>query len=342
MTTAWPLWATLRAEEVAQLSPDDRGPWENDHRCQVRDVDTNETHPAGPPYFFHCQRHLDQIRNRRDIVVPQTDRDGGNCIACSKPCPRHPVTMAARVACVQAEQTNSTYARFSTRKYCQRCEERNHTRCRGTDCRNTGTDNRVKEAGCCPLTQSGWRRHCEACCEARRQHFLDKHNLTQAQKAAAAAIVARRKMARERQLKIPALRRRGLTTEQMAAELAVSQATITRDLKKVREGTRAANEVHRARIAERADTIKSMYAQGMDRHQIAERMGLTPKTVATHIIRIRRSQPPAAPPTDVKKMPAKPRPKQTSDPGKFHQGTGKEEPDHPERSLRHLVPRRPA
>ena len=335
MTTTWPLWATLRAEELAQISPADRGPWENDHRCQVRDVDTNETHPADPPYFFHCQRHLQRIRTRQTFVVPEKNRDQGRCIACGKPSPSHPLTMAARVACVEAERSNSTYARISTRKYCQRCEKRNHTKCRGRKCRNAAADNRVKEAGCCPLTQSGWRRHCEACCDAHRQHFLDKHNLTQAQKAAAAAIAARRKVARERQLKIPELRRRGLTTAQMAAELAVTQGTITRDLRKNREMTRPAQRIHLARAAERADSIRNMYAQGMDRNQIAEQTGVTRRTVDIHINRITRSQPTTAPPTDVRTIPAEPGPERTSDPGE-------EKPENPERSLTHLVPRRPA
>ena len=150
MTKPWPEWAMLRAEEVREkLPPEQWGPWTNRGQCVVSNTITGSSnqmapHPTEEPYFFHCKAHLQAIRERNPTVRPWPARDKGRCTSCGAPAARRPVTMADPVACVQAERTNSTVARLSAKRHCDRCNPNRRPLCRGRICRETGQKRRVQ------------------------------------------------------------------------------------------------------------------------------------------------------------------------------------------------------
>ena len=134
MTQPWPPWATLRAEEVrTTLPPEQWGPWNNRGPCLLSNNTTGSNqmppHPTEVPHFFYCQAHLQAIRERNTTVRPWPARDKGRCTSCGAPAARRPVTMADPVACVQAERTNSTVARLSTKRHCDRCNPNRRRLC---------------------------------------------------------------------------------------------------------------------------------------------------------------------------------------------------------------------
>ena len=135
----------LRAEEVREkLPPEQWGPWTNRGPCLVSNNTTDSSqmqpHPTEAPHFFHCKAHLQAIRERNPTVRPWPARDKGRCTSCGAPAARRPVTMADPVACVQAERTNSTVARLSAKRHCDRCNPNRRRLCRGRMCqRATGS-----------------------------------------------------------------------------------------------------------------------------------------------------------------------------------------------------------
>ena len=121
-------------------------------------------HPTEEPYFFHCKAHLRAIQQGNQTVRPSPTRDRGRCTSCGGPAERLPITMGDPVACVEAEKTNRTVARLSTKRYCAGCNPYHRPLCRGRICRETGEKRRVQPAGCCNITSTSRRRHCAKCC----------------------------------------------------------------------------------------------------------------------------------------------------------------------------------
>ena len=291
MNRSWPEWALLRAEEVAELPPERRGPWESDRRCQVIDIKTRETHPAEEPYSFHCRTHLVEVRKYKKVLAPWPSKDTGKCITCGRDADLHPVTMADRVACVQAEQTNSTVVRIKTKRFCKKCESKKGSKCRGKGCRGNGKPNKIREANCCPITRSGDKRHCSRCCKIIKQDKIEKQNQTLEPRIAPISGTSRKKakdiprskirnLSRSkiknlRRSKIKELRGRGLNTHQMAEELNVSETTIRTDVNALKSMTKAAQEAMSKKTKERKEAISQMHEQGLSKQEIADAVGIT-------------------------------------------------------------------
>ena len=154
----WPPWATTPAEDIRQLlSADQWGPWKDNLNClqstPIPGIVPAGLHPAEPPFFFFCRAHLEQIRSKRGTTRPWLARDQGLCVSCGEPAERKPVTMAAPVACVEAERTGSTVARLMTKSYCAKCNPYNVANlplCRGRACRETGRERRVQRSSMSP------------------------------------------------------------------------------------------------------------------------------------------------------------------------------------------------
>ena len=283
MNPPWPKWTTLRAEDVTALPPEERGGWESDRTCQIREPGKKETHPAKAPYFFHCLKHLQQARGLRIQVQPRDRRDRGECAMCGKEADRLPVTMTDRVACVEAERTNSTVARLSSRRFCTRCENMRGAVCEGRVCQEAGTQNKILRAGCCAVTKNGERRHCQTCCSARKRGLLERQNRTLGNKAGTLSGKARQKTRRERRSRVAELRRNGLSQNQIATELKVSESTIKVDLKRLREMTQAAKAAFHRKWLDRRTKVGELAQAGLDDKAIAEAVGITTETVQKHL-----------------------------------------------------------
>ena len=230
MTQPWPPWTTLRAEEVrTTLPPEQWGPWNNRGPCLLSNNTTGSNqmppHPTEVPHFFYCQAHLQAIRERNTTVRPWPARDKGRCISCGAPAARLPVTMADPVACVQAERTNSTVARLSTKRHCDRCNPYHRQLCRGRICRETGQKRRVQPDGCCNITKTSQRRHCAECCAAAAANLSAQ---VMPPTTIAAGTAARRKSSDERSERILGLHRAGVDNRAIANELGVSVRTVQR------------------------------------------------------------------------------------------------------------------
>ena len=224
---------TLRAEEVrTTLPPEQWGPWNNRGPCLLSNNTTGSNqmppHPTEVPHFFYCQAHLQAIRERNTTVRPWPARDKGRCTSCGAPAARRPVTMADPVACVQAERTNSTVARLSTKRHCDRCNPYYRPLCRGRICRETGQKRRVQPAGCCNITSTSWRRHCAKCCVGAA---ANRSAQVMAPTTIAAGTAARRTLGNERRARILGLHCEGLDNRAIAHGLGVSVRTVQRALK---------------------------------------------------------------------------------------------------------------
>ena len=281
MNDSWPLWATLRAEQIPLLPVDQQGPWS--YREAVCRVGRDGPHPTQPPYCFHCQLHIKEIRAKVKQDKPWRLRDQGLCVACGQPAELLPTTMNYRVACMQAEIRNSTVARLSTRRHCQQCPTNNATTCKGSFCRGIKPRPRVRRPNCCPDTKSGKRRHCSICCAAGKDRKPKPTRQSQGAKAGAASGAARRQQQHQRRREVTPLNRAGLTVEQIAQQLAVSPTTIRKDIAALRERTKQANAAWAQKTAERRDTIRRLTDQGLSPAQIAPQIGLTEKTVLMHL-----------------------------------------------------------
>ena len=238
MTKPWPEWAMLRAEEVREkLPPEQWGPWTNRGQCVVSNTITGSSnqmapHPTEEPYFFHCKAHLRAIRQRNQTVRPWPPRDRGRCTSCGGPAERLPITMADPVACVQAERTNSTVARLSAKRHCDRCNPNRRRLCRGRICRETGQKRRVQPAGCCNITKTSQRRHCAECCAAAAANLSAQ---VMPPTTIAAGTAARRTLWNERRERIRGLHCEGLDNRAIAHGLGVSVRTVQRALKAAKD-----------------------------------------------------------------------------------------------------------
>ena len=238
MTKPWPEWAMLRAEEVREkLPPEQWGPWTNRGQCVVSNTITGSSnqmppHPTEEPYFFHCKAHLRAIRERNPTVRPWPARDKGRCTSCGAPAARRPITMADPVACVQAERTNSTVARLSAKRHCDRCNPNRRRLCRGRICRETGQKRRVQPAGCCNITKTSQRRHCAECCAAAAANLSAQ---VMPPTTIAAGTAARRALWNERRARIRGLHCEGLDNRAIAHGLGVSVRTVQRALKAAKD-----------------------------------------------------------------------------------------------------------
>ena len=283
MNNKWPQWAVLRAEQVAELPPGQRGPWEyGNSSCRI----TKEgQHPAEAPYFFHCGRHLVEVRQATKQTTPWPSRDQGLCTGCGQPAEHLPKTMNHRVACVRAESTNSTIARLNTMKYCQQCSAKNGNICRGTTCRSRDPEQRniVQGPNCCPTTRTGHRRHCTACCSDGKQRQRDRENHTLGTKAGSRSGIARRKKRDHRRREVRKLQRAGINKQQIARQLNVSPVTIERDITAIGAMTQAADHARAERTAQRRETVSRLSEQGLTTQQIAQQMGLTGPTVQKYL-----------------------------------------------------------
>ena len=287
MNNTWPKWAVLRAEQVAKLPPDERGPWGYGYSpCRI----SNEgKHQTEFPFFFHCRKHLEDTRQKNKQTTPWPTRDQGICVGCGNPAELRPTTMNHRVACLQAECTNNTVARINTKSYCQQCSAKNGTLCNGRTCRGQQHRNRVQGPGCCPNTQTGTRRHCSVCCSATRQRKLDRQNRTLGNKAGTNSGTARRRKRDTRRSQTAALRRAGINNQQIADKLNVSLHTVERDIAGLKAMTRSAIDAKAQKTLQRWETISQLSKQGLTTKEIAQLVSVTEQTV-------RRNLPPPEPP----------------------------------------------
>ena len=292
MSTTWPRWATLRAEAVrAELTPDQRGPWRENLNCRqstpVPGVAPAEPHPAEPPYFFHCAAHIDAIRRVHGTAKPLLARDQGLCISCRKPAVKRPITMGAAVACVKAEQSNSTVARLSTTRYCEDCKPARRPPCGGRTCRRTANPNRTQPAGCCSVTESGKRLHCARCCATNQDRKLQRDKSAKASRMGLASGIARRNSSDERKEKVRQMQRAGMKPAAMAQQLGVSMTTVRNHLREIRSPTEAARKANVEASNQRRQTIARMHAAGATPEDIAAQVEVTTATVKSHLRALR-------------------------------------------------------
>ena len=283
MNNTWPQWATLRAEQVTQLPADQRGPWAyGNSPCRVA---KDGQHQPEPPYFFHCQKHLEEIRQKTKQTKLWPSRDQGLCTSCGKPAEHLPKTMNHRVACVRAESTNSTVARLNTRKYCQKCSTKNGSLCRGATCRSRDQKQRniVQGPNCCPTTRTGTRRHCSVCCLDARQRKLERENQTPDEEADTDSGASLQQTPNQRKKQVTQLRKAGMNSRQIADKLNVSQSTIDDDIAALRAMTRPAIEAKTRRLLQRHETILYLSSQGLAPREIAQKLEIAETTVQKYL-----------------------------------------------------------
>ena len=136
--------------------------------------------------------------------------------------------MADPVACVQAERTNSTVARLSAKRHCDRCNPNRRRLCRSRLCQRATRKRRVQSAGCCNITKTSQRRHCAECCAAAAANLSAQ---VMPPTTIAAGTAARRKSSDERSERIRGLHCEGLDNRAIAHGLGVSVRTVQRALK---------------------------------------------------------------------------------------------------------------
>ena len=153
---------------------------------------------------------------------------GAGAASCGGPAERLPITMGDPVACVEAEKTNSTVARLSTKRYCAGCNPSHRQLCRGRICRETGEKRRVQPAGCCNITSTSRRRHCAKCCVGAAANLSAQ---VMPPTTIAAGTAARRALWNERRERIRGLHCEGLDNRAIAHGLGVSVRTVQRALK---------------------------------------------------------------------------------------------------------------
>lgn len=170
MTTAWPKWATVRAEEVRTvLSPKERGPWTEEGACS-RGIPPvfglpDTQHDAEPPYFYHCRSCLKGVQ-KGGVLAPHPARDKGLCIQCGEPAELdRRVVRGDRSAAQQAESQGLTVARLSTRQWCRNCDPHRRPWCNSRLCKNS-KKHRALPAGYCRHS----RLHCSLACDKLREN----------------------------------------------------------------------------------------------------------------------------------------------------------------------------
>ena len=284
----WPTWATLRPEEIrATLPREEWGPWASNQLCiqDHRGPDgKQQAQTAEAPYFFHCRRHLEEIRQHTRTIKPWPSRDQGLCTTCGRPAKRLPLTMVDPVACAEAERTNSTVARIRTARHCQECKPGQRPYCRGQTCRQKG--NKPKQVllpGCCSTTSSGRRKHCRRCCKAIRQNQLERTNTTQGEKAGTASATARRRRRDERRREIATLSKEGHTTAEIATQIGATTRSVTGHLAALRQMTQSARAASSAKYTARLEAMKSMRATGKSHAEIAVALGVTYATIRRNL-----------------------------------------------------------
>ena len=228
MTDTFPRWATLRAEEVRNvLPPEEWGAWARASGECVRSTPgvfglTDTSHPAEPPYFYHCVRCVTSILEKAPPPKPWLRRDQGLCVRCGEPAAPVDVIRIPAAACALAEELGITVARLNTKKFCFRCNPFDKPWCKGILCRRRKRRRRVEAPGCCALTadREGKRkfRHCYKCCQNRKKSIASKGK-------------ARR--TRQKEARAPEtirLQAEGLSVNEIAKKLGVSGNTVRRDL----------------------------------------------------------------------------------------------------------------
>ncbi len=289
MNAPWPRWAVLRSEQIRQLlPPEEWGPWTRaDQICILSNTGTpsndHSAHPTDLPNFFHCEPHLQAVRKRSKTVRPDPLRDLGLCKTCGEPAERLSTFKAPPVMCVQAERSNSTVARLSTKAYCTDCNPSKRPFCTSRQCRATGERRRVQLPDCCSYTRNGSRLHCAQCCSAKRARQRDEKNQTVASFAVQVAIKGRRQRRHQRRLQVAKLAREGFSELQMADQLGVSTKTIQQDRKALRDRTRNAQATNARRGAETRRRVAELSAQGHAPAEIAKQIGRTYSTVRHHL-----------------------------------------------------------
>ena len=168
---AWPLWMTVRADEVRTLPQKEWGPWAEGREC-VRGF-PGQGHSVEHPHFFHCRKHMAELRLLYSPPPPHKNRDLGLCYRCKGPSePDRKVVLLPTVACAEAEKRGTTVARISTRKFCAACDPYSKPFCRGRECNKAaklGRRRRRIEPNC--LCQPSRKvRHCLVCCKAAASH----------------------------------------------------------------------------------------------------------------------------------------------------------------------------
>lgn len=171
MTDNWPRWATVRAEQVRTLLPQEEwGPWTQGGSCS-RGIPPvfgfqSTLHQSEPPYFFHCNRCMDAIRAAQPAPPPHPRRDLGLCITCGKPAaPLDRIVRVDAAAAQLAEERGVTIARVSTKRYCANCSPKRLPWCRSTVCAKTKGRHKALPLGCCPTTKSKRSPHCQDACD---------------------------------------------------------------------------------------------------------------------------------------------------------------------------------
>ncbi len=233
MTKPWPEWAMLRAEEVREkLPPEQWGPgttrahaWFPTTRLAQARSSLTPPKPRTSSTAGRTCRRSEQETPPSGRGQPGTRAGAAHAATAAEPLP---VTMADPVACVEAERTNSTVARLSTKRYCAGCNPYYRPLCRGRICRETGEKRRVQPAGCCNITSTSRRRHCAKCCVGAAANLSAQ---VMPPTTIAAGTAARRTLGNERRARIRGLHCEGLDNRAIAHGLGVSVRTVQRALK---------------------------------------------------------------------------------------------------------------
>ena len=225
----------MRAEEVRNvLPPEEWGAWARASGECVRSIPgvfglTDTSHPAEPPYFYHCVRCVTSILEKAPPPKPWPRRDQGLCVRCGEPAAPVNVVRIPAAACALAEELGITVARLNTKKFCSRCNPFDKAKCNGTLCRGRKQRRRVEPPGCCALTtdREGKRkfRHCAKCCQNRKKSIASTGTEVS---EIGTSLRSREKEAREPETR--RLKDEGLSVKEIAEKLGVSGNTIRRDL----------------------------------------------------------------------------------------------------------------
>ena len=118
------------------LPPEKWGAWARASGECVRSIPgvfglTDTSHPAEPPYFYHCVRCVTSILEKSPPPKPWLRRDQGLCIRCGEPAAPVNVIRIPAAACALAEELGITLARLNTKKFCSRCNPFDKSWCRG-------------------------------------------------------------------------------------------------------------------------------------------------------------------------------------------------------------------
>lgn len=286
MTKPWPTWATLRPEQVSELPAGEQGPWKGGGTCRLWTAAGVENHPTEPPFFFHCRKHLDQVRAKSGAVDPWPNRDQGLCTVCGNPAEKRKQYVSYKALCLKAEQKNSTVARLSTKRFCADCDKMKDTLCNGIECRRAKERHQVLAHGCCRLTEKGKKSHCQMCCEAgeAKHRTRDYSNQNASLKD---SYIKRTRVRDGRRDKVALLRALGLRSNEISLLTGVSTNTIRSDSKAIRESQSQPPRGVAAPLARRRSRIVRLHSKGMPEEQIARQIKVTPRTVQDFLKTVR-------------------------------------------------------